>query len=326
MARISKFALALVVALAASNSATGFSPVQPAFRRHAIPRFASVESTSTLTRLPDSAVEVILKVPGKATQAAYDKACFELSKTLVIPGFRKGARIPPQVLEQCMASKDGGKFALRVEAINSLLGQLIEPALKDEHGLEPIGQPALAVPADELAATFVPGEDIELLVKCDVWPEIQWMDSDGGKPYFGLTGAYSRKPFNQEKMDKALSDLRERYATLKPTAEDSPLRMGDACRVDMVGFMANEDGSKGSPLPNAASGDNVEIIMGPGRYMEGLVEGIVGAKVGDSRVVTVEFPMVRQSSNSLFWLDKAVVYLNHIRPLTHSLNSQMENC
>ena len=94
-----------------------------------------------------------------------------------------------------MASKDGGKFALRVEAINSLLGQLIEPALKDEHGLEPIGQPALAVPADELAATFVPGEDIELLVKCDVWPEIQWMDSDGGKPYFGLTGAYSRKPF-----------------------------------------------------------------------------------------------------------------------------------
>jgi len=292
MVRISNFALAFVVALAASNSAVAFSPSHPAFARHAVQLWVAAEGSSTLSRLPDSAVEISLKIPGKATQAAYDKACFELSKTLVVPGFRKGARIPPQVLEQCMSSKEGGRYALRVEAINSLLGQLIGPALKDEHGLEPIGQPSLVVPVEDLAATFSPGEDVELLVKCDVWPEIQWAEDNGGKPYYGLTGSYSRKPFNQEKMDKAMNDLRERYATLQPAAEGSILAIGDACRVNMVGYMAKDDGSKGDPLPNAASGDNVEIVLGTGRYMVGLVEGLVGAKVGESRVVTVEFPMI----------------------------------
>lgn len=255
------------------------------------------DEKSVLTRLPESAVELTLKIPGSATSAAYDKACMELSKQISIPGFRKGAKIPPQVLEQSMTGK-GGKNALRVEAINSLLSKLIEPALKDDHGLEPIGQPTLVTPAEEIANDFTPGQPLELLVKCDVWPEISWKGdaTDADKPYLGLEGAYKRKPFNQEKFDKALNDLRERYATLAPAVEGSILAMGDACRVNMVGYMANEDGTKGEPLPNAASGDDVEIVIGPGRYMEGLVEGIVGAKVGDERTVTVTFPPVSQGT------------------------------
>merc|ERR1712176_1403219 len=67
---------------------------------------------------------------------------------------------------------------------------------------------------------------------------------------------------------------------------------GDACVVNMVGYMANEDGvTKGDPLPNAASGDKVDVVLGKGRYMEGLVEGIVGGKVGDTREVKVSFPV-----------------------------------
>jgi trigger factor len=237
---------------------------------------------------------VTLTVPGVATQAAYDKACGELSKTIEIPGFRKGARIPPQVLESTMAAK-GGRTALRQEAIKSLLAELIEPALKDEHSLEPIGQPTLTVSAEELAESFKPGEELELGVKCDVWPDIEWKSTDdGSKPYIGLSAKYKRRPFNQEKMDQALNDLRDRYAVLEPIDDPSKtLDWGDACVVNMEGFMANADGSKGEPLPNAASGDNVEVVLGQGRYMEGLVEGLIGAKVGDTTTVTVSFPVVR---------------------------------
>lgn len=250
------------------------------------------EPASTLEKLPESAVELTLKIPGSATKAAYDKACTDVSKQIQIPGFRKGAKIPPQVLEQNMSER-GGRNALKVEAINALLAKLIEPALKDEHGLEPIGQPNLSTPAEEVAKDYVPGEPIDLKVKCDVWPEIMWKEVEGkDKPYLLLEGKYQRKPFNQEKMDKALNDLRERYATLEPAEAGNELKMGDACRVNMVGYMANDDGSKGEPLPNTASGDNVEIIMGTGRYMVGLVEGLVGASVGDERTVTVGFPQV----------------------------------
>eukprot|EP00957_Ditylum_brightwellii_P028925 2185340-Ditylum_brightwellii.AAC.1 len=73
--------------------------------------------------------------------------------------------------------------------------------------------------------------------------------------------------------------------------EGTELKDGDACKVNMVGYMAAPDGvTKAEPLPDAASGDNVEVILGEGRYMEGLVEGLYGAKVGDTRTVYVTFP------------------------------------
>ena len=243
----------------------------------------------TVRRLPDSAVEVEIPFPGEATKAAYDKVCMEVSKTVQIPGFRKGSRIPPQVLEQRMSAR-GGRNALKVQAINELIGQLVESALKQE-SLDPVGQPRLKIPAEELANDYKPGEELILPVLCDVWPEVRWIGGD--RPYTGLTGKYKRKPFNREKMDRALTDLRERYATLEPISDnDYALQMGDSCTVNMDGFMATPAGEKGEPLPNAASGDQVEVVLGVGRYMEGLVEGLVGAKVGETKQVRVSFPDV----------------------------------
>eukprot|EP00568_Trieres_chinensis_P011873 CAMPEP_0183291808 /NCGR_PEP_ID=MMETSP0160_2-20130417/1090_1 /TAXON_ID=2839 ORGANISM="Odontella Sinensis, Strain Grunow 1884" /NCGR_SAMPLE_ID=MMETSP0160_2 /ASSEMBLY_ACC=CAM_ASM_000250 /LENGTH=307 /DNA_ID=CAMNT_0025452659 /DNA_START=65 /DNA_END=985 /DNA_ORIENTATION=+ len=231
---------------------------------------SSATAGSTLIKLPDSAVEVVIPIPPTATQAAYDRAVTEISKTITIPGFRKGAKIPPAVVENAVASRGGGKNALREAAVNGLVGQLVEVTLKDEHELDPIGQPVLNPGIVEVAETFVPGEALELRVKCDVWPEIGWKDAEGQeKPYYGLKGSYKRRPFNQERFDKAMSDLQERYATLSPAEDGTVLAMGDACTVDMVGYMADENGEKGEPLPNAASGDDVEVVLGEGRYMAG---------------------------------------------------------
>mmetsp|Transcript_89956 Transcript_89956/g.259373 ORF Transcript_89956/g.259373 Transcript_89956/m.259373 type:complete len:583 (-) Transcript_89956:207-1955(-) len=276
----------LVILSLLSFSADAFVPQRVAFTRTPVALDAS-----TLERLPESAVKVVITVPGSATKAAYDKACNELSKTISIPGFRKGAKIPPQVLEQAMSAK-GGRYALREQAINSLVGELLEPALKEEHGLEPIGQPTLEIPASEMAKDFTPGKDLELSVKCDVWPDIKWNKVEGKeKPYIGLKGSYKRKPFDQKKFDKALGDLKERYAVLEKIEDaNHQLQMGDACIVNMEGYMATDAGEKGDKLPDAASGERVEVILGQGRYMTGLVEGLVGAKVGDVRTVRVTFP------------------------------------
>ena len=245
---------------------------------------------STIVRKPDSAVEITLTAPGPATKAAYDKACLEISKTISIPGFRKGAKIPPAVIENAMAAK-GGKHSLRTQAIQTLLNQLLEPALKEEHNLEPVGQPSLVTPADELAEGFKPGEPIEMVVACDVWPDISWKETEGDKPYHGLKASYTRKPFDEARFNQALKDLAERYAVTEPAPEGRELAMGDSCIVDMNGFMAGEDGtSKADPLPDAASGDDVEVILGDGRYMDGLVDGLLGAKVGETKTIYVSFP------------------------------------
>lgn len=255
---------------------------------------SSSAAAAVVTRLENSAVEIAIPVPGTATKAAYDKVCAELSKNIQIPGFRKGSKLPPAVLEQSMAAK-GGRNAIKIQAINELLSQLVEPALRKQ-ALDPIGQPRLSVAAEELAQSFTPGESLTLQVQCDVWPEIQWNSVEDGKdkPYLGLTGKYQRKPFDQAKLNSALRDLKERYVTLEPIEDQNyRLQMGDACTVNMIGYVATADGSKGELLPNAASGDRVEVVLGSGLYMEGLVEGLAGAKVGDTVEVSVRFPEVR---------------------------------
>ena len=82
-----------------------------------------------------------------------------------------------------------------------------------------------------------------------------------------------------------------RTSQLAPKGDASAvLEMGDACVVNMVGYMADDAGNKGEALPNAASGDQVDVVMETGKYMEGLVEGLVGAKIDDVREVKVTFP------------------------------------
>jgi len=284
--------------VATTPSSQAFLPQTLAFTTSRLPpdvySITSCLRASTLERLPESAVRVNIGVPGSATKAAYEKVCIELSKTITLPGFRKGSRIPPQVLEQAMSAK-GGRNALKVQAINALLAELVESALKEEHGLEPIGQPALEIAAEELADDFKPGDDFEMAVKCDVWPDVKWKTVeaaiDQDKPYVGLKGSYKRKPPDEAKFNKALSDLKERYAVLEPIDDkEYSLQTGDACVVNMEGYMATDDGKKGEKLPDAASGDRVEVILGEGRYMTGLVEGLMNAKVGDVKEVTVTFP------------------------------------
>lgn len=182
----------------------------------------------------------------------------------------------------------GGRNALKVQAINELLSTLVEPALR-EQSLDPIGQPRLSPSAEVLAESYTPGEPLSLTVECDVWPEITWT----GQYQTDLSGTYQRNPVDPTKLNKALTELKERYATMEPiTDSNHVLRMGDACTVNMIGYMATSEDKKGEPLPNAASGDRVEVILGSGRYMEGLVEGLLGAKIGDTVEVRVTFPDV----------------------------------
>jgi trigger factor len=256
------------------------------------------EATSTIKKLPQSSVELTLTIPPSLTSSTYEKVLSTVSAKLSIPGFRKGAKIPNAVIENAW-SVNGGKSDLKKLAINELAAQLIEKTLKS-HELEPIGQPVVIPSVEDCANSFKVGQEFELVVRCDVWPDIDWKAGsvDDAKPYLGLQGSYKRKPFNQERFDAALRDLTERYAKLEPFEDSSaPIEMGDACVVNMVGYLANSDGGKGEALPEGvASGDNVEVILGKGRYMEGLVEGLVGGRVGETKVVKVRFPDVSGAS------------------------------
>ena len=53
----------------------------------------------------------------------------------------------------------------------------------------------------------------------------------------------------------------------------------------MKGFLADAAGNKGQPLPEVAGGDGVPVPLVPGKFMPGLVEGLVGASKGEVREI-----------------------------------------
>ncbi|GMI29730.1 hypothetical protein TeGR_g9784, partial [Tetraparma gracilis] len=252
-------------------------------------------AASTIDVTPDPATSsavCVVTADGKETSKAYSKAVAAAAKEMgTIPGFRKGSKIPAAVIESALA-KSGNPLLLVKSALSSLLSSVVEPALKSCASVDPIGVPSLADDEAALAARFAAGEPLELKVRCDVWPAVRFKGGPGGAvpAYHGLSAAYARRPFDEKRFDQSVLDLRDRQASLRPKAEGARLEVGDACVVNMRGFLQKPGGGRGEPLPNAASGDRVDVVLTPGKYMEGLVEGLVGAGAGETREVVVAFP------------------------------------
>jgi len=108
--------------------------------------------------------------------------------------------------------------------------------------------------------------------------------------YKGLNVEVEEAEFNQEAYDAALTKLRKQHCDIIEQPAGVPCADGDQIIVNMVGFLANEDGGKGEPLPALAGGEGVTVPLEPGKFMPGLVEGLVGACKDETKDIQVTFP------------------------------------
>ena len=136
---------------------------------------------------------------------------------------------------------------------------------------------------------FVAGQAHIIDVEVDLWPKIGYGSNESG--YKGLEVTVSRIPVDDEKIEKVKLSIRERYKVLTDMPLEYSACTGDVVVVNMNGYELNPDGSKGEPLPKLASGDNVEILLEQGKFMDGIIEELVGSVVGDSKIIKVTFPV-----------------------------------
>jgi hypothetical protein len=61
----------------------------------------------------------------------------------------------------------------------------------------------------------------------------------------------------------------------------------------MIGYTLNADGTEGPSLSKNGLPDRVQVVLKGGKYMPGLVEGLIGTRVGQTISLTVTFPNVR---------------------------------
>lgn len=137
-------------------------------------------------------------------------------------------------------------------------------------------------------AQFAPGKPHVVEVACDLWPTISYA---GEKGYKGLAVTVSTGPVDTAKVAAVKKSITERYKVLTPTPLGYSAALGDVVLADMRGYEVDPRGAKGAPLPAVASGDQVEILLEKGRFMEGLIEGLVGSQVGDVKSIPITFPI-----------------------------------
>jgi trigger factor len=224
-----------------------------------------------ITRLDNSAVKLTFTYENKDLRDKYKKIVSDFAKDLQIKGFRKG-KAPISVLESKL-----GK-ALQEDALNSIIGNTVQDALKSEDF------PADAVPLS-YSEPQIEGEpkldlssDFVFSVKYDVMPKFTINKCDG------LEIEVETAEITDADIDSELEVIRDRNAIVMDKEYGASAETGDVVTVNHVEL--SEDGDE---IYNTKRED-FTFIIGTGHNTFKFDDEITGMKEGDVRDIQKSYP------------------------------------
>ena len=235
----------------------------------ACPTATSVK-VSTSPR-PASRLAIELTVPGGRCQASYDSAFEKLSRSVKLPGFRKGKVPRPVLLQQI------GPLRIRATALEELVDGVFREALGQEK-IEAIGRPDLTEGFEAVLERFQPGSELTFTLELDVEPTPTLRSTKG------LKAEAEPVAYDPARVDELLDQSRRQMAALVPV-EDRAAASGDVAQVSFSGTYADSGEAIGG-----GSSDGMEVELEEGRMIPGFVEGIIGMKPGETAAVSCTFP------------------------------------
>ncbi len=220
---------------------------------------------------PGSRLAVTVTLPGERTKAGYDDAITKLSRSVNLPGFRKG-KVPRTVLVQQI-----GSLRIKATALENLVDAAWRDAIKQE-SLEPISQPDLTDGFEGLLENFQPGSDVSFTLEADVAP------TPTLKSTKGLKAEFETVAYDASRVDAMIEDSRKQLATVVPV-EGRAAEKGD---IAVLGFKGTytDDGSE----IDGGSADSMDVDLEHGRMIPGFIEGVIGMKAGETKTVDCQFP------------------------------------
>ena len=221
--------------------------------------------------LPGSRLALEVGVPAGRCKASYEAAVDKLSRSVRLPGFRKG-RVPKPVLLQQI-----GPLRVKASALEDLVDSVLRDAIEQEK-VEVLGQPSLSSNFEELLEKFDPAKELVVTLEMDVAP------TPTLKSTKGLSAEAESVAYDPARVDELLDQSRRQLATLVPVS-DRAAAMGDVAVVSFSGVFSDD---KSAIEGGSANGLDVELEEG--RMISGFVEGVVGMKPGDKKDVDCQFP------------------------------------
>jgi trigger factor len=220
---------------------------------------------------PGSRMALEVAIPADRSQASYDAAVEKLSRSIKLPGFRKGKVPRPVLLQQI------GPLRIRATALEDLVEAACHDALEQEP-LAALGRPELSEGFEAVLARFEPGSALTITLELDVEP------TPTLKATKGLKAEAETISYDPARIDELIDQSRKQLATLVPV-EGRPAASGDVAVVSFSGTYLDS----GEPISGGNS-DAMEVELEEGRMIPGFVEGVIGMAIGDEKTIECRFP------------------------------------
>ncbi|MDE1163989.1 MAG: trigger factor [Pseudomonas sp.] len=215
----------------------------------------SVENTSALER------RMTIGVPAERIETEVNKRLQQTARRAKVPGFRPG-KVPMSVIRQRYED------SARQEALGDLIQATFYEAVVEQK-LNPAGAPAVE------PKTFEKGKDLEYVATFEVFPE------------FAVAGFedIAVERLSAEVADADLDNMLEilRKQNIRFEAVERAAENEDQLNIDFVGKIDGEVFAGGSA-------QGTQLVLGSGRMIPGFEDGLVGAKAGEERVLSLTFP------------------------------------
>jgi trigger factor len=215
----------------------------------------SVESISKLER------RMQVQVPAERVNQEVAARLQNLSRTARLKGFRPG-KAPIKVIRQ--------QFGVQVH--REVIGELLQSSFAEavsEKQLSPAGNPRIE------PQSVGEGQDLRYVATFEVFPEVALQPMDT------LELERVTAEVTESDIDAMIERLRRQQMKYTPAARAAA--SGDKVSIDFVGKIDGAEFAGGK-------GENVGIVLGEGRMLPELEQGLIGAAAGDHRDISVSFP------------------------------------
>lgn len=217
---------------------------------------------TTVKNLSETKVEVTITLDAEALANAEKVALVKLSKTVKVPGFRKG-KVPASV-----AAKHVDPQALQEQLLDDAISKAVAEAFLSEK-IQALERPQVDI------KEYVPGDLLEFTAEVEVLPEIKLGD------YKKLGVKAEKVNVQSDDINDVIERMRAGFAEKKEVTRVA--KDGDETVIDFVG-------KKGGVAFDGGTGTDYTLKLGSGQFIPGFEEGIVGHKVGETFDLELSFP------------------------------------
>jgi trigger factor len=216
-----------------------------------------------MEKLEKNIIKLEITVEAKRFSESLKKSSVKNTKTINIPGFRKG-KAPMSIIKKMY-----GEGVFFEDAINFCCDDTYPEALK-EYDISPLDYPKIDI------IEIGEGKDFIYTASVVVVPEVILGE------YKGLDAKKTEYNVTEEEVENQLKGMQEKNARIEEKLEGT-VAMGNIAIIDFKGFIDDVPFEGGE-------GTDFELEIGSGSFIDTFEEQLIGLKVGENKEVKVNFP------------------------------------